>query len=174
LRTDVEKLRELSELTKCEKAKCFTAELLDPGEQWPLQTKLDNVVDNWFSDNPWCIEDWPEFRWKGNYSFHKYNNTIYLVEGALRDFNGSIYRPRLRGFQEMVSWASPAPVGFTTLGKITEKWGYILISPWLIGSTDNRWLQRIKLFAALNEFDPVKWPMSLLLSRWDIVRKIMF
>lgn len=100
---------------------------------------------------------------------------IYLVEGTTRDFSGPIYRPRLRAFKKMVRWAMPeAEVGFTVLREVSESWGYMLISPWLIKSTDPVWLQRIKMFGALNEFQPASWPMSLLIENWSAFREIRF
>ncbi|MBC8459262.1 MAG: hypothetical protein H8D67_14815 [Deltaproteobacteria bacterium] len=142
--------------------------------QYELTLSLNGFQETICNEIPWIVEDWPELNWQGDYFFHRSVGTIYLVENDKRSFDGSIYRPRLRGFQEMVNWASSAPVGFTTLGDITEKWGYMLCSPWLVRSTENRWYQRVKMFTALNGFNSGKWPMSLLLSNWDKARKIMF
>ena len=193
-KTDYLRLRELVSI--CEGHKSFKASLLPPREsQWGLETQLDNGRDVYWNENPWVVEDWPELQWRGNYFFHrswivkdwpgsdehgKYHfqpssTDIYLVEGTSKDFSGSIYRPRLRAFQKMVRWALPdAEVGFTVTEKVSEKWGYLLCSPWLIKSIDNCWLQRIKMFSALNEFRPASWPMSLLLEHWKEVRKILF
>ena len=134
---------------------------------------LNGYKEVLWSDEPFVVEDWPTLNWQGNLLFHRGHGTVYLVKGH-RDFDNAIYRSRLQGYQKMVGWASSLPVGFTTDEKIEEVWGHLLINPWLIKSTRNRWRQRIEVFAALNEFDPARWPLSLLLENWDAVRKIIF
>ncbi len=148
----------------------LTAELVARNE---LRITLNGYEEVLQSNESWIVEDWPELNWQGNSLFHRGHGTIYLVRGQ-RDFNNSIYRPRLQGFQKVVSWASAQPVGFTANEKVEEVWGHLLVNPWLVSSTDNRWLQRIKVFSALNEFDNNRWPMSLLVKKWDEVRKIIF
>ena len=174
-------LRELIEAARVEKRKQPSAWLVEPGTHLPasqfghaLRTKLHNGVNTWYNENVWIVEDWSTLKWRGEYFFHRGLGTIYLVKGTKRDFNNSVYRSRLQGFQEMVSWASSQPVGFTLDKEIEEVWGHLLVNPWLISSVENRWYQRIKLFAALNEFDSRRWPMSLLITKWERVRKILF
>lgn len=100
---------------------------------------------------------------------------VYLVEGTMRSFGGPIYRPRLRAFKKMVQWAMPeAETGFTVLHTVSKHWGYVLVSPWLIKSIDPVWLRRLKMFQALNEYDPTHWPMSLLIEKWSDFREIRF
>ncbi len=148
----------------------FTAELIACNE---LKITLNGYKEVLQSDKLWIVEDWPELNWQGDLFFHRGHGTIYLVKSQ-RDFNNSIYPSRLQGFQKMVSWVSDQPVGFTISEKVEEIWGYLLVNPWLVSSTDNRWLQRIKVFSALNEFDPTRWPLSLLVEKWNEVRKIIF
>ncbi len=150
----------------------FSAELCYDNN-YGIIISLNGYKEVLWSANPWIVEDWPTLNWQGNLLFHRGHGTVYLVRGR-RDFNNSIYRSRLQGYQKMVGWASPSPVGFTTDEKVKEMWGWILCSPWIIKSTHNRWRQRVEVFAALHEFDPVRWPMSLLLENWDAVRKIIF
>ena len=127
-----------------------------------------------WNENPWVVEDGPQLKWQGNLFFHIGLGTVYLVKGTRRDFNNSVYRPRLRGFQEMVRWVSSQPVGFTVDEKVEETWGWVLVNPWLISSVVNRWKNRLIMFTALNEFDPERWPMDLLIEKWDELRKIQF
>ena len=95
--------------------------------------------------------------------------------GTDKSFSGSIYRPRLRAFKQMVNWAMPgAGVGFTVFADVSEKWGWILVNPYLIRSTDTTWLQRMKMFSALSRYSPGLWPMSLVVEHWKEFRKIAF
>ena len=160
----------------CRGYKCFKAKLLPPfNSQWGLETQLDNGRDVYWNPTPWVVEDFPELHWQGDYFFHRVGNIVYFVEGTSKDFSGSIYRPRLGAFRKMVRWALPnAEVGFTVKSTISEHWGYMLCSPWLIKSTKNLWYNRLRMFEALNSYNPELWPMSLMLEHWKNLKKIGF
>lgn len=175
-KSDVSRLRELVDLGKDHK--CYEAwlggwSLLGP--RWALNVQLNGEILRFLNENQWIVEDWPGLDWTGSYFFHRSYAGVYLVEGTTKSLGGPIYRPRLRAFKKMVQWAMPEmEAGFTIWHTIKEHWGYMLISPWLIKSTDPVWLQRIKMFNALNEFNPKRWPMSLLIEKWSDFREIRF
>lgn len=170
-KSDISRLRELVDLNKSRER--YKARLSEQGQTWCLVVQLNGEMIRFWNEQPWVVEDWPRLDWIGSYFFHRSCNGVYLVHGAARDFNGSVFRPRLRAFKKMVRWAMPqAKVGFTTLDTVSEKWGYTLISPWLIKSTDPVWLRRLKMFQALNSYDPTHWPMSLMIEKWPDFREI--
>lgn len=178
-KSDISRLRELVDL--CEGHECYKAWLGNPywwdfnTQVWILNIQLDGEILKFRDEHPWIMADWPELNWQGDYFFHRSCAGVYLVQGTTRDFNGSIYRPRLRAFKTMVRWARPeTEVGFTIWHTVKEHWGYMLVWPWLIKSTDPVWLQRIKMFSALNTYDPTRWPMSLLIEKWSDFREIGF
>ena len=165
----------LKELIEDSKGYRYVASINEPVENlWPILVVDGDVQQTFYDSLPWIVEDYPGLEWQGNYFFHRGHGEIYLVEGTLRDFNNSIYRCRLRAFKKLVAWAYPNPiVGFTVVQDVTEVWGYYLCNPWLVRSTKNLWYNRLKLFSALNKYNPQLWPMSLLLEHWQEFRKIM-
>lgn len=172
-RSDIGRLREL--LDHCEGHKCYKAQVTRPARGWGLTIQLGGEILRLWSDQPWIVEDWPTLDWIGSCFFHRSRDGVYLVHGTNRAFDHAIYRPRLRPFKKMVQWAIPkAAVGFTVLDTVSEHWGHTLISPWLIKSTDPVWLQRLKMFQALNQHDPIRWPMELMIEKWSAFREIRF
>lgn len=172
-KSDISRLRELVDFNKGRER--YKARLAEQGQAWCLMIQLNGETMRFWNQQPWIVEDWPRFDWIGSYFFHRSCDGVYLIQGTTRNFNGQIYRPRLRAFKKMVQWAIPeAEVGFTIWHMIKKHWGYTLVSPWLIKSIDPVWLRRLKMFQSLNSYDPTRWPMSLLIEKWSAFREIRF